>query len=71
MTDQRLIKLVASRVQELRKARNLTQEQMQDYGLNYRYYQRIEAGEKNLSLRTLNKLAKAFGIEPGDLLRFD
>jgi transcriptional regulator with XRE-family HTH domain len=71
MTDQRLIKLVASRVQELRKAKDLTQEQMQDYGLNYRYYQRIEAGEKNLSLKTLNKLAKAFGVEPGDLLRFD
>jgi len=71
MTDERLIRLVAQRVQQLRKAKGWTQEKMQDFGCNYRYYQRIEAGEKNLSLKTLNKLARAFGVEPREFFRFD
>jgi len=71
MTDDRLIRLVARRVQRLRKERNLTQEDMQDRGFNLRYYQRIEAAEKNLSLKTLNKLAKAFGVSISDLLRIE
>ena len=71
MTDERLIKLVARRVQQLRTAKGLTQEDMQDFSFNYRYYQRIEAGEKNLSLKLINRLAKAFGVEPAELLRSD
>ena len=71
MTDERLNRLVAKRVQELRTAKGLTQEDMQDFGFNYRYYQRIEAGEKNLSLKLINRLAKAFGVEPAELLRSD
>ena len=71
MTDERLIRLVARKVQQLRKARKLTQEDMQDFGFSYRYYQRIEAAEKNLSLKTINRLAKAFGVEPAELLRTD
>jgi len=71
MTDERLYRLVGKRVQELRKQRNLTQEDMQDYGFNYRYYQRIELGENNLSLKIVNRLAKAFGVEPKEFLNFD
>ena len=71
MTDERLIRLVAQRVQQFRKAKGWTQEKMQDFGFNYRYYQRIEAGEKNLSLKTLNKLAKAFGVAVAEFFRFD
>jgi len=44
---------------------------MSCHGFEYKYYQRIEYGQKNLSLKTLNKLAKAFGVPVGDLLRFD
>jgi len=71
MTDERFYRLVAKRVQELRKQRKLTQEDMQDHGFNYRYYQRIESGDKNLSLKLINRLAKAFGVEPKELLNFD
>jgi transcriptional regulator with XRE-family HTH domain len=71
MTDERLIRLVAKRVQQLRKARKLTQEDMQDHGFNYRYYQRIEAGEKNLCLKTLNRLAKTFHMSVSDLLKVE
>jgi transcriptional regulator with XRE-family HTH domain len=71
MTDKRLMKLVGHRVRQLRLERNLTQEDMGRFGFEYRYYQRIEYGEKNLSLKTLNKLAKAFGVSPDALLRTD
>jgi transcriptional regulator with XRE-family HTH domain len=44
---------------------------MCQFGFEYKYYQRIEYGQKNLSLKTLNKLAKAFGIELAELFRFE
>src|SRR5438046_3140812 len=37
---------------------------MRDLGFSYRHYQRIEAGEKDLRLSTLNRLANAFQLPP-------
>ena len=71
MTDERLMKLVGKRVRELRMSRGLKQEDMCRFGFEYKYYQRIEYGQKNLSLKTLNKLSKAFGIPASELLRFE
>ncbi len=53
-------------VKSIRKARGLTQEKMADYGFNYRYYQKIEAGQVNTTIDTLVKLAKAFKCKIGD-----
>ena len=44
---------------------------MTRFGLDYKYYQRIEYGEKNLSLRTLYKIAKAFGMSISELLNIE
>ena len=41
------------------------------FGFEYKYYQRVEYGQKNLSLKTLNRLAKAFGVPVSELFRFD
>jgi len=71
MTDERLMKQVGKRVRELRLSRGLKQEEMCRFGFEYKYYQRIEYGQKNLSLRTLNRLAKAFGLPVSELFRFD
>jgi transcriptional regulator with XRE-family HTH domain len=71
MTDERLFKLVAKRIRELRLSRGLKQEDMCRFGFEYKYYQRIEYGQKNLSLKTLNKLSKAFGIPASELFRFE
>ena len=71
MTDERLMKQVGKRARELRIARGLKQEEMCRFGFEYKYYQRIEYGQKNLSLRTLNRLAKAFGLPVSELFRFD
>jgi len=71
MTDERLLRLVGERVRELRLARGLKQEDMCQFGFEYKYDQRIEYGQKNLSLKTLNKLAKALQIPISKLLEFD
>jgi len=71
MTDERLMKQVGKRVRELRLARGLTQEDLCRHGFEYKYFQRIEYGQKNLSLRTLNKLAKAFSVPVSELFLFD
>ncbi len=71
MTDKRLMQLVGKRVRELRIARGLKQEDMCQFGFDYKYYQRIEYGEKNLTLKTLNRLAEGLGVPVSELFRFD
>ncbi len=71
MTDERLRRLVAKKVQKLRLEEGLTQEDMRDHGFAYRHYQRIEAGEKDLRLSTLNRLANAFKVSVKNLFDFD
>ena len=44
---------------------------MCQFGFEYKYYQRIEYGQKNLSLKTLNKLSKAFRIPVSKLLELE
>ena len=58
------------RLRELRKANGLTQEAFAELaGLNYKYYQAIEAGrKKELRISTLEKLAAPYGIEVWELL---
>jgi transcriptional regulator with XRE-family HTH domain len=49
----------------------LTEEDMMSRGFERRYYQRIEAGTVNLSVKSLNKLAKAFGVSLAELMQLD
>jgi transcriptional regulator with XRE-family HTH domain len=62
-----------ARVRQFREASGLTQEQFAARaGLDYKYYQHIEAGRKpNLGLETLLKLAKGTGRELWELLNFN
>jgi len=62
MTDERFMALVADRIRGVRKSRGRSQWDMQDFGFNYRYYQAIESGAVNLTLKTLNRLANAFAV---------
>jgi transcriptional regulator with XRE-family HTH domain len=59
-----ITKLLA-RLKELRKSHRLTQEAFSERsGISYKYYQAIEGGRKrDLRLSTLERLAKAYGIE--------
>jgi transcriptional regulator with XRE-family HTH domain len=56
---------ILSRLKELRKLHRLTQEAFSERsGISYKYYQAIEGGRKrDLRLSTLERLAKAYGIE--------
>ncbi|HEX2852899.1 MAG TPA: helix-turn-helix transcriptional regulator [Opitutaceae bacterium] len=68
-----IAKRLLARVRELREARGLSQEAFAELaGLKYKHYQAIEAGRKiNIQLLTLQKLAKASGLELWELLNFD
>jgi transcriptional regulator with XRE-family HTH domain len=58
------------RLKALRIARGLTQEEFAEKsGFSYKYYQALEAGRKrNMRLETLDRLAKAHGLESWQLL---
>jgi transcriptional regulator with XRE-family HTH domain len=71
MTDEALKRQLGKRISQLRLVRGLKQEDMCRFGFEYKYYQRIEYGEKNLTLKTLNKLANSFGVDVSELFRFD
>jgi transcriptional regulator with XRE-family HTH domain len=68
-----MVKRLLARVRELREARGLSQEAFAERaGLKYKHYQAIEAGRKSdFRFSTLEKLAKACGLELWDLLRLD
>lgn len=62
-------KRVRENINRLRLANNLTQEQMEEYELNLRQFQRIESGEtSNMTLTYLFRIAKAFGVKPSHLI---
>ncbi len=56
------------RIKHAREEKCLTQEDMISEGFERRYYQRIEAGEVNLTLQTLHRLAAVLNTQVQDLL---
>jgi transcriptional regulator with XRE-family HTH domain len=61
-----------ARVRAIREALGLSQEAFAERaGLTYKHYQQVEAGRKlNITLPTLEKLAKGCGLELPELLDF-
>ena len=60
---------LSEKILTLRKNNKLTQEDMMRFELSLRQFQRIEQNQtSNITLSNLFKIAKAFGIEPKDLL---
>lgn len=58
-----------NRVKELRKAQNMSQEDLADAaGLHRTYIGMIERAEKNITLVNIEKIAKALKIKTRDLL---
>lgn len=65
---------LGKRIKQLRKEKGLRQEDMEDHGIAYKYYQRIEApGSKpaNITMRTLLKIANALEVEPREFFDFE
>lgn len=62
------VKNVGRRVAELRAKSRLTQEQQAErLGFTLKYLQRIEGGGENLTVRSLVKIASAFGVPVTEL----
>lgn len=67
--ERRLRRQLARNVRSLRTARKLSLEQVaHDAGMHWRHWQKVEAGEVGITLRTLAKLAVGLGVEPSVLL---
>ncbi len=73
MEFEKLAARIGKRIKELRKQRGLTQEDMEEFGIPYKYFQRIESPGShpaNLTLKTLLKIAEALKVEVSDLVQF-
>ena len=64
-----LLKKIANNIKEARKQNGLTQENMIDYGFNYRHYQKIESGSYSMNLYTLHRLSSIFNVSIRNLLK--
>ena len=66
--DPELLEL-GNRLRELRDAAGLTQEALAHAAdLHWTYIGQIERGERNLTYKSLLRLAKGLGLDPQDLL---
>jgi len=65
-----LLQRLGQRIKEYREKSELTQEQMSEgsHPLEYKFYQKVEGGKRNITLRTLFKISKKLGIPLRDLL---
>ena len=63
-----ILRRLGTRVRELRKAKGLSQEAFADLcGLDRTYISGIERGNRNVSLRNIELIAKALGISISEL----
>lgn len=65
-----IIAVFAKNLGFVRSRRGLSQEALADLaGLHRTYVGSVERGERNISLRSVERLAKALGVEPWELVR--
>lgn len=63
-----LLKKFGERVKDLRKKRGLSQEKFAlQINMDRTYLASVEAGNRNISLRNISKIAKGFGIPISEL----
>ncbi|MGV7928478.1 MAG: helix-turn-helix domain-containing protein [Spirochaetota bacterium] len=63
------LKLIGKNIRMEREKAMLTQEQMAELnGIDYKYYQKIEYGEVNITIRTLYKICEKLKIHPKQIL---
>jgi len=60
---EKLAELIGNRLKEIRREKGLKQEDMEGFGISYKYYQKIETGKVNVTLETIEKIAGALGTD--------
>lgn len=71
MATSRVTKAFGQRLRAARLNRNWTQEDLADKaGLHFTYIGQAERGLRNITLQSLEKIAKALKVKGGDLLPF-
>lgn len=67
----KLVSLLGKRVKALREKKGLTQEELEEKtGINTKYISAIERGNKNATIKTLEKIAKGLDVELYELFLF-
>ena len=69
MEKSQLLVNLGLKIKEIRNQKNITQQELSDLvGVKREYITQIEAGDYNVTIDTLNKIANAFEISISDLL---
>lgn len=64
-----ILSIIGANVRRYRTARGLSQESLaENSGLHRTYVGAVERGERNISVRNIEKIAKELGVEPHILL---
>jgi transcriptional regulator with XRE-family HTH domain len=65
-----LQRIAGANIRAIRKKRGVSQEQLADaLGVHRTYMGGVERGERNLTLRSLERLAQRMGVDPVSLLK--
>jgi len=60
---------IGGKIQDIREKKGLTQDELgEKTGISGKYISAIERGQKNLTILTLEKVAKGLDVEPYELL---
>lgn len=69
MENDNLRPILATNLRRLRESKKISQEELASRaGLHRTYIGAVERGERNITLTTLQRLAKALGVDPVSLL---
>jgi transcriptional regulator with XRE-family HTH domain len=69
MSSENVLEIFGRNVQKIRKEKQISQEKLAEIsGVHRTYVGMIERAEKNITLRNMEKIAKALGVEIKDLL---
>lgn len=69
MGNESLARFLARRLREIRMAKGLSQRELEELGINHKYYQRIETGKVNLTLKSLERVASVLDIGVLEIFR--